>query len=118
MTGLGGDQVIDQVHGGGETGLDRGVAGGVDQGLGQEGFSGAGIADEQDIAMFGDEVQRKEVEDLGFLVQMRRRGWEAGVGPRELIHTKRNVVEHPPQKGAILSFFWAKRGFSVYSSPN
>jgi hypothetical protein len=67
--GLGGDQVVDPVHGRSETGLEGGVAGGIDQGLGQEGFAGTGIADEQDITAFGNEVEREEVKDLGFLIQ-------------------------------------------------
>ena len=69
MIGLGGGQLIDHIHGRGKTAFDVGVAGGKDQGLGQEGFAGAGIADEKDIPAFGDEVEREEVEDLGFLVQ-------------------------------------------------
>ena len=69
MIGLGGGELIDHIHGRGETAFDVGITGGKDQGLGQEGFTGAGIADEQDIPALGDEVEGEEIEDLGFLVQ-------------------------------------------------
>ena len=69
MIGLGGGELIDHIHGRGETAFDIGVAGGKDQGLGQESFTGAGIADEEDILAFGDKVEGEEVEDLRFLVQ-------------------------------------------------
>ena len=67
--GLSGDELIDHIHGRGETAFDVGVTGGEDQGLGQEGLAGAGIADEKDILAFCDEVEGEEIEDLGFLVQ-------------------------------------------------
>ena len=66
--GLGGDEVIDHVDGAGEEDLEIGVAGGVGDAFGQEGFSGAGVADQDHIPVFGDEVQVEEVEDLGFLL--------------------------------------------------
>ena len=66
--GLGSDEMIDHVDGTGEEGLEIGVAGGVGDAFGQEGFPGAGVADQYHIPVLGDEVQVEEVEDLGFLL--------------------------------------------------
>lgn len=66
--GLGSDEMIDHVDGTGEEDLEIGVAGGVGDAFSQEGFSGAWVADQYHIPVFGDEVQVEEVEDLGFLL--------------------------------------------------
>lgn len=54
--GLGSDELIDHVDGTGEEDLEIGVACGVGDAFGQEGFSGAGVADQDHIPGFGDEV--------------------------------------------------------------
>ena len=51
-----GDEVIDHIDGAGEEDLEVGVARGVGDAFGQEGFSGAGVADQDHIPVFGDEV--------------------------------------------------------------
>lgn len=54
--GLGGDEMIDHVDGTGEEDLKIGVACGVGDAFGQEGFSGAWVADQDHIPVLGDEV--------------------------------------------------------------
>ena len=66
--GLGSDELIDHVDGTGEEDLEIGVACGVGDAFGQEGFSSAWVTDQYHIPVFGDEVEVEEVEDLGFLV--------------------------------------------------
>jgi len=66
--GLGGDEMIDHIDGTGEEDLEIGVAGGIGDAFGQEGFSGAWVADQDYIPVLRDEVQVEEVEDLGFLL--------------------------------------------------
>jgi len=60
--------VIDHIDGAGEEDLEIGVAGGIGDAFGQEGFTGAGVADQDHIPALRDEVEVEEVEDLGFLV--------------------------------------------------
>ena len=66
--GLCSDEMIDHVDGTGEEDFEVGVAGGIGDAFGQEGFSGAWVADQDYIPALGDEVEVEEVEDLGFLV--------------------------------------------------
>ena len=68
VIGLGGDELIDHVDGGGEEDLDIGVTSGIGDVLGQEGLSGAGVADQDDIHMVADEVEVEEIEDRGLLL--------------------------------------------------
>ena len=68
LIGLGGDELIDHVDGGGEEDLDIGVTSSIGDALGEEGFSGAGVADQEDIHVVADEVEIEEVEDRGLLL--------------------------------------------------
>jgi hypothetical protein len=63
-----GDEMIDHIDGRGEEDLNVGVACGIGDAFGQEGFPGAGVADEDHIPVLGDEVQVEEIENLGFVV--------------------------------------------------
>ncbi len=63
-----GDEMIDHIDGRGEEDLNVGVACGIGDAFGQEGFAGPGVADEDHIPVLGDEVQVEEIEDLGFVV--------------------------------------------------
>jgi hypothetical protein len=55
--GMGGDEVIDHVHGDGEENLDVGIARGGGDAFGQEGLSGAGISDQDHIHAVTDELE-------------------------------------------------------------
>ena len=59
MIGFSGDEVIDHIHGIGKEGFDISITGSEDERLGQEGFTGTGIADEDDILVFGDKIERE-----------------------------------------------------------
>ena len=54
--GLGSDEMIDHIDGTGEEDLEVGVACGIGDAFGQEGFSGAWVADQDHISVLGDEV--------------------------------------------------------------
>ena len=49
VIGLCGDELIDHIDGGGKQDLDIGVASGIGDAFGQEGFSGARVADQDEI---------------------------------------------------------------------
>src|SRR3989339_1457372 len=64
---LGGDEVIDHIHGGCKQGADPGLGGGVGDAFCQEAFARAGIPDEDDVFFLRDEVQIHQVQYAGFL---------------------------------------------------
>ena len=60
-------QVIDQIHGGGKEGFDSLEAGLIAQGQSQMSFSGSRGTHEDGIMFLFDEMEVKEVHDLGFM---------------------------------------------------
>lgn len=68
VVGLGGDQVIDHVHGGCEKDLEIGVACREGDALSQEGLSRAGISDEDDVHVLPEKPQVQEGEDALLLL--------------------------------------------------
>ena len=59
---------INHVHGSGKEHLDIGVAGRIGEAFGQKGFACTRIANENDIAVGGDEVKVAQGQDTGFLL--------------------------------------------------
>ena len=68
---LGGDEVVDHIHGGGKEGADPGLGGGIGNAFCQEAFAQAGISDEDDVFFLLDEGQIQEVQYAGFLFHSR-----------------------------------------------
>src|SRR5215471_19877521 len=62
------DQMIDHVNGRGKEHLDIGVAGRIGEAFGQEGLACTRVANENDIAVGGDEVEVAQGQDTGFLL--------------------------------------------------
>jgi len=60
---LGGQQVIEHVHGGREEGSDIGLAGPPAEDLGQIGLAGPRIPDQDHVAAFLEEVEIEQPED-------------------------------------------------------
>ncbi len=69
MINIGCHQVIDHIDGGGKEDLAIGVTSRHGDALGEHGLAGAGIADEDEVLFFSDEVEVKKGEDLGFLFE-------------------------------------------------
>ena len=57
MVGFGGDEMVDHIDRSGKEDLDVGIAGGIGEACGQEGFVCAGIANEQAIHVGTDKVE-------------------------------------------------------------
>src|SRR5215475_14591959 len=68
MVRLRGNEVINHVNGGGKEHFDIGVAGRIGEAFGQEGFACTRVANENDIAVGGDEVEIAQCQDTGFLL--------------------------------------------------
>lgn len=62
-------QMIDHIDGGGKEDLAIGVTSRHGDRLGEHGFAGTGVADEDEILLFLDEVEIQQGEDLGFLFE-------------------------------------------------
>ena len=59
--------MVDHVDGGCKERFDIGVAGGISDGLGKEGFAGSWVTDEDDVGVPVDKVEVEQIEDGGFL---------------------------------------------------
>ena len=66
MVHLGGQQLIEHIHSGGEENPDIGLAGPPAKDLRQIGLAGAGIADEHHVGAFLEEVEVQQAEDAAF----------------------------------------------------
>ena len=66
---LGGEQVIEHVHGGGEQDALIGLAGAPADDLGQEGFADARISDEDDSGAVGEKGEIEQAQDAIFVLQ-------------------------------------------------
>ena len=78
--GLGGGQGIDDIDGAGEQGRVTLKAGGVGQGDGQVGLAHADPAEQDDVAVLGEEVQAEQLLDLGAVDLLRPAPVEAVEG--------------------------------------
>jgi hypothetical protein len=60
--------MIDHINGGGKEDFDIGIARGIGEAFGQEGFARPGIANENDIHVGADKVEIEQVEQARFLL--------------------------------------------------
>jgi hypothetical protein len=64
---LGGDEMIDHIHGSGEQGADPGLCGGVGDAFCQKAFARADMPNEDHVFFLRDEGQIHQVQYAGFL---------------------------------------------------
>src|SRR5262245_51561163 len=69
--GFSGNEMVDHIDGGGKEDLDVGIARGIGEAFGQEGFARTRVANENDIHMGAGKVEGEQVEDPRFLLLSR-----------------------------------------------
>ena len=66
MIDLGGNQLVEHVHGGSKEDAQIGLTCFPAEDFRQEGLAGAGIADQDDIGTLADEIQVEKMQNLAF----------------------------------------------------